>query len=181
MDFVYAPDGAKERRWRWAPRKMKLAETELVEELYGEHFWKWVDDVNEGSMRAAHVLVFLRLRDEIADLDYDAVDFCQADIKWDLDDDEVAASVRALEALADDEDGLDDDELAQLKAWRDRLGIKAPLPKDGPLDPSERSAVPGERLPEVPAHPGSVPIPPLPQESESAHVGAATSGPSPTT
>jgi hypothetical protein len=170
--FVYKPAGARERRWPWRPGQMKLEETELIETLWPSGvFWEWSAAVEAGSMRAQHVLLFVLLRRDIPELDYDAVSFIPDEVGFAIGEEEQRAALEGLDQRLAAGETLDAAEASLRAKLRADLGMPEE-PIEGPKEPVEPHPA-GQAVTDDGPLPGPVP-------SQSPLDGDATSGSSPT-
>lgn len=120
MKVVYKPEGVKEEKWkRWDfdPNRLLSPEAEAIERYTGMDFSEWADRFPR-SARAVHGFLFVMLKRDNPTLKWDEVKFVYADLDFELDDEEQAAQIAALESKAA-ESGLTDAEadlLAELRA-----------------------------------------------------------------
>lgn len=127
MLFIYKPEGADPKTWEWAPNKMLNPEAEAIERHTRMTFQEWSEAVTNGSMLALHGLIFVLLKRDVPTLKWDEVVFSMSECSFELDDEESARALAALEekasrgALVDGEDLL----LAELRA-------QAPTPPEEP-------------------------------------------------
>lgn len=89
MYFIYKPEGAEPKRWKFDPTKLMSPEAEAIERLCGMTFGEWVDAVGRTSITALHGLLYVMLKREQPTLTYDQVQFCLDDIDLELEDDDV--------------------------------------------------------------------------------------------
>lgn len=117
--FVYTPEGAEPRKWDFEFERLDNDTAELIEETYGKPYGAWVMDASAFSMRAMHVLLWVMLRQDAPDLDYDAVKFRFNEITMELDDeesDELKADLEDREQAGED---LTENEQIALKQLRE--------------------------------------------------------------
>lgn len=100
MRFVYKPEGADPRKWDFDPYKLMSPEVEVIERNTGYAFGEWVDQVGRGSFTAIHGLLFVLLKRGHPTLKWDEVQFCMADIDFEMDDEEKVATRQKLEEKA---------------------------------------------------------------------------------
>ena len=125
MQFVYKPEGAEPRKWDFDPSKLLNVEAEAIERQTGLTYAEWGEAVTKGSMTALHGLLWVLLKRDQPTLKYDAVQFCLADLDFEVDDDESAQIRADLEAQAA-EGTLSEDDAALLE----RLTEQDATPKD---------------------------------------------------
>jgi hypothetical protein len=127
MHFVYAPEGADPQKWPFDPTRLMSPEVETIERHTGMSFGQWLEAVTSSSMLALHGLLYVLLKRTNPTLKWDQVQFCMADLDFELDPDEEAELVKTL---SDKEAGgiATGPELAALEAYR----AKGVEPSDEP-------------------------------------------------
>lgn len=100
MQFVYKPEGADPRKWPLDPYKLMSPEVEAIERHTGLAFGEWVDQIGKGSFLAIHGLLYVMLKRSHPTLKWDEVVFCMADVDFEMDADERAETLAALEDKA---------------------------------------------------------------------------------
>jgi len=96
MHFVYQPEGADPLKWDFDPTRLMNPEVEAIERHTGLTFGAWVEAVGNSSVLAFHGLLYVYLKRTTPTLKWDDVQFCMADVSFDLTDDEKAQLVRTL-------------------------------------------------------------------------------------
>lgn len=130
MKFVYKPEGAEPRVWDFDPTRLMSPEVEAVERHTGLTFHEWIVAVGSGSFLAIHGLLYVMLKRTHPTLKWDEVQFCMADLDFQMDDDEIANIVTTLRAKQDG-DGLTEAEAATLKDLVGRLpDVELVAPKE---------------------------------------------------
>lgn len=125
--FVYTPDGAEPRKWTFEVEHLDCETAELIEEVYGKTYAYWAMDALQGGMKARRVLLWVLLRKDAPELEYDAVKPHFDDVSFELDDaesDELKADLEARDAAGE---SLTEQEQVALRELRDG----AVVPKDG--------------------------------------------------
>lgn len=105
MQFVYKPEGVEPdawKRWEFDANKLMSPEAEAIERHTGMTFGEWKNAVVNESVRALHGLLFVMLKRENATLKWDEVQFSMSEVDFELDDEEAAEVIAALEAAASD-------------------------------------------------------------------------------
>lgn len=98
MQFVYKPEGAEPKRWDFDPVKVMSPEAEAIERHTGMTFKHWLSALGEGSMTAVHGLLYVMLKRSDPTLQWDAVQFCLAEIEFEVEDDEAPKEAPDLES-----------------------------------------------------------------------------------
>lgn len=129
MQFVYAPEGAEPRKWDFDPYKLMSPEIEVIERRTGLPYAEWMEHVGKGSVLALHGLLYVLLKRTTPTLKWDDVQFCMADVGWEMEPDEIADVVRTLEEQAAN-GHLSDDEAEYLVELRKQLPEAEPEPKE---------------------------------------------------
>lgn len=116
--FVYKPEGVEPHSWDFDPNKLMNPEAEAIERLTGMTFGEWLQALGKSSMLALHGLLYVMLKRELPQLKWDDVQFSMSQVDIEIDDDEGAELLEALEARVAAGDDLSVEEtalLAQLK------------------------------------------------------------------
>ncbi len=121
MKFVYKPEGAAPQAWDFDPTKLMSPEVEVIERHTGFTFMEWVEALGRGSFGAFHGLLFVMLKRSRPTLKWDEVQFCMADVGWDLDVDDMREQIGNLEDKAKTPAGLLDNEADLLESLRKQL------------------------------------------------------------
>lgn len=100
MKFTYTPEGVDERSWVFEPNEFSSTDAELIEKRSGMKLHEWVDEVQGGSITAAHVLLFVLLRVDKPGLQYDQIVFKPREIGWTYTDAELVFYNAALTVKA---------------------------------------------------------------------------------
>lgn len=124
--FVYTPEGAEPRSWPFEFERLDNETAEAIEETYGKPYGAFIVDASAFSMRAMHVLLWLMLRKDAPELEYDAVKFRFDEITIELDDDESKDLKADLEDRQKADEPLTENEQTALHALRGG----AVVPKD---------------------------------------------------
>lgn len=101
MLFVYKPEGADPRKWEFDPTRLMSPEVEAIERHTGLTFEGWVEACGKGSFIALHGLLWVLLKRSSPTLKYDEVQFCMADLDFEMDEQERAEMRAELEAKPD--------------------------------------------------------------------------------
>jgi hypothetical protein len=128
MQFVYKPEGAEPKRWPFDADKLMSPEAEAIERHTKMTYGEWTDAVTRGSVLALHGLLYVLLKRSIPTLKWDEVQFNLTELDFELDDQETADTIAALEAK-DELSAGEEQTLAQL---REQVG------------PAAEATVPGE-------------------------------------
>lgn len=99
MQFVYKPEGAEPRRWEFDPARLMSPEIEVIERHTGLEYGEWIEAVGRTSVLAIHGLLFVLLKRNTPTLKWDEVQFCMAEIEFEMTDDEKGQLLEHLEAL----------------------------------------------------------------------------------
>lgn len=102
MQFVYAPEGVDPIKWEFEPTRLMNAEVEAIERHTGLTFASWVEACGNSSVLAFHGLLYVYLKRRQPTLKWDDVQFCMAEISFELDDTEKSNLVRTLLDKQDD-------------------------------------------------------------------------------
>ncbi len=100
MQFVYKPEGAEPRRWDFNPAKLMSPEVEAIERHTALAFGEWINQVGRGSFVAIHGLLYVLLKRTHPTLKWDEVQFCMEDIDFEMNAEERAEALAALEEKA---------------------------------------------------------------------------------
>ena len=119
MQFVYTQGGASPRKWDFDPSRLMNAEAEAIERVSKLSFAEWADAVTRGHMGAIHALLWVMLKRVDPTLAYDAVQFSLSEIDFELDDEESATALAALEARVAAGEELPPGELGLLTRLRE--------------------------------------------------------------
>lgn len=122
MIVTYTPADGEKREWAYKPNKLMAVEAEAIEQRTGWTYQEFGAQFLKGSTLARHALLWVLLKRETPGIRYDDVKFAVDEIDFDLDADERAATIIALQEKPD----LSDDERAALVTL---LGDDVP-PKD---------------------------------------------------
>lgn len=93
--FVYAPEGAEPRRWRYAPEKLLSVEAEEIERRSGMPFGLWMTTMPMGSMVALRAFVYVMLRRETPGIDFESVQFAFDDVDFEEADEAAETDPKA--------------------------------------------------------------------------------------
>lgn len=117
MKFVYKPEGADAKSWDFAPEKLMSPEAEAIERHTGMTYAEWGTAVTRGSVLALHGLLFVMLKRNVPTLKWDDVQFSMSELDFELDDEETAEALAALEdkARTGDLDAADEALLERLR------------------------------------------------------------------
>ena len=97
MQFVYKPEGAEPKKWEFDPDRLLSPEAVAIERLTKLTFAEWTDAVQRGSVLALHALLYVMLKRDIPTLKPGEVEFSMSEVDFELDDDETARVIAALE------------------------------------------------------------------------------------
>jgi hypothetical protein len=128
MFLIYKPDGQDEKRYVYNPGKLRVSESEAIEDrtglAYGGDF---KIALLKGNMRARRALLWTYLRREHPAIRYEDVDFADDEVSLEMDKDEINAE---LEALPNASISDDDKRMAEM-VYREQLKTApdAPAPK----------------------------------------------------
>jgi hypothetical protein len=143
MDFVYTPEGREEDpyRWEWRPGRISSRDAEIIERRTGMTFPKWTKACYpDGSMVALHALLFVMLRKDRPELEYDQVEFTLDEVHFEYTEDDERTWLANLEAAEERGEKLEAADQSLLEALR----RKRDEAKEPP-DPTEPPGKPGKK------------------------------------
>lgn len=76
--ITYAPEGAEPRQWEFDSEHLLSSEAELIESVGGDvwmSYPEWLLYLSSGNMRADRALIWMLLRRDNPDLEFDALDY----------------------------------------------------------------------------------------------------------
>jgi hypothetical protein len=110
--FVYKPEGVDPKSWDFDPNKLMNPEAEAIERLTGMTYGEWLQALGKSSMLALHGLLYVMLKREIPTLKWDDVQFSMSEVDIEVDDEEGAELLEALDARVAAGDELTPEESA---------------------------------------------------------------------
>lgn len=102
MQFVYKPEGIEPRKWVFDPNRLMSPEVEAIERHTGLAFGEWMEQVGRGSFTAIHGLLYVLLKRQHPTLKWEEVQFCMADIDFEMSPEEIREARKHLESKAKD-------------------------------------------------------------------------------
>lgn len=150
MFVVYKPADQPEQRWHFLPGRLKTAEMIAIEKRTGlPYSGAFKQNLMQGGTLARQALLWTMLRREHHTLKFEDVEFYDDELELQLDKDELAAEIAALE----DFDGVTDAERnAGLALLRGQLD-------DAPYAPGKEPPAPAPELDPYPQARREQPIP----------------------
>jgi hypothetical protein len=134
MQFVYKPEGATPRTWEFDPNRLMNPEAEAIERHTGMTFGEWAEAVTKGSILAVHGLLYVLLKRSAPTLKWDEVQFCLAEVEFELADAEAAVAREALIAKAAEGKPLSEAEAAMLERLNESAELDEPAAADDPKE-----------------------------------------------
>lgn len=125
MQFVYKPEGAEPKKWDFDPDRLMSPEAVAIERLTKLTFAEWTEAVQRGSVLALHALLYVMLKREIPSLKPSEIEFSMSEVDFELDDDETARVIAALEDQEKD-GSLSPQDAATLELLRSQHADDAP-------------------------------------------------------
>lgn len=136
MLLIYRPEGAKERRWTFAPDKLLSSEAEAIEKVTGFTYEEFGQRLIKGSAAARRALLWVYLKREEPTLRHSQIDVPVGAIGVDYEPHELQA---IRDALADSRDMSPDERDAALAALDEMLGEETPTAPKAPANADDSS------------------------------------------
>jgi len=99
--LVYAPEGAKERRWTYQPEKLMSSEAEAIEKVTGLTYEEFGQALLKGSATARRALLWVLMKREEPQLRHASVDPPVGTLKLEYEQHELRSIRDAVEADPD--------------------------------------------------------------------------------
>lgn len=133
MWFTYKPDGAEQRKWEWDPDTMLSSEAEEIETVARMPYAEWAEQVDKGSVRALHALLYVFLKRDAPTLRHSQVQFKVNEVGFEVSDEEGIRILAGLRAKVEAGEGTDADTvtIALLEAQLPEGAEQFPPPDEG--------------------------------------------------